>query len=143
MGGIFSGGFFGSGGKDITENNDTQTSSNVLDFTEGDGNSANITSLNVGDIETGIGSEVSFSTTDYGALDAASEIADASISALMQSQNSASNAVSAASGAAIDAVKSIADNTTQDQGAATARTLVVGAVILGLGFAFVMIRKKG
>jgi hypothetical protein len=146
-------GLFGGGNASTQNTTNTRESTvNNVDnrLAEGDGSIGGNVNLNLSELNLTGGSgdsagadgggnlDVNISTTDFGALDAASHIADASIAGISQAQSS----ISSASTSAINAVKSIADNTTRDQGAATSRLLVVGAVVLGLGVAFIMWRKK-
>jgi hypothetical protein len=147
-------GLFGGGNAKTTNTTVTRESTvNNVDnrLSEGDGSIGGNVNLNLSELnlqgggggdtpaDGGGNLDIGITTTDYGALDAASELADKSIAGISQAQS----AVSAASTSAIEAVKGIADNTTRDQGAATSRLLVVGAVVLGLGVAFFMFRKRG
>jgi hypothetical protein len=80
---------------------------------------------------------IDISTTDFGALDAASRIADNSISMLAQAQSS----VTDASSDAIEAVKDIAETATRDEAASTSRMLILVGGAVAIGF-FILLKRR-
>lgn len=143
----------GSSSKTSSTNTTRESTINNVDnrLTEGGGSIGGNVTLNLSELNLkgGEGStlggaggggnlDIGITTTDFGALDAASRIADQSIAGISNAQS----AISAASTSAINAVKSIADNTTRDEGASTTRVLIIGAVVVGVSIVFVMMRKK-
>jgi len=134
------GGFFGSGGKNDSGNttNETQSIVSNLDFQDsGDGANA----LVLGSVAE---SEVTINTSDFGAIDAASDIANQAFefanSANQESQSTLGNAVNTAKSALQSAVE-VAKSATQDEGARTTQLLILSVLGLGIGIAYLR-RKK-
>jgi hypothetical protein len=83
------------------------------------------------------GGDINISTTDFGALDTASQIADSAFSFSSQ----ASSDLTSGLNTAVSAVKGIADNATKDEAARTQQFLILGAVVIAGVYAFVFVKK--
>lgn len=134
----------------------TETNTNNVDSRSVDADEANIggnVSLNFGDIKTsgvglGLGSDggggqgavgdISVSTTDFGALDAATDIAGDAVSELSSAVQSAIGLADSVS----DNASALASEATRDESARTNQMLIVGAVVVGLAFIIAVRRGK-
>ncbi len=139
------GGFFGSGGKSNSGNSETNanTTSNVLDFTDSENAQANISTL--GNIKAD-DSNVNITTTDFGALDAASGIADSAFAfsnAANEQFTSALNSALSTTENAVDSATEVAQSATQDEAARTQQLLILGGVVVAVSVAFIVLRKRG
>lgn len=105
-------------------------------------------SLNFGDIDIdnrrGYGADISpvgdisVTTTDFGALDTASEITDRSFDFSSDVVNTLSSTVNET----VDAVQEIAQSATQDEAARTQQFLILGGVLVSITVLFIYSRRS-
>lgn len=113
---------------------------------EGDASIGGNINVNFSDLKTGNGASVgnggdivaNISTSDFGALDAASDIADDAFEfsnqTLSQAGSTVSGAVSALRQTARDAVD-VAESAARDESARTMQFVVLGVIVVGVAFA--------
>lgn len=126
------GGLFNSSSSSSSTNS-TETDSNV-DNRVVDADFASVGG-NVSLSSDGAVSDVSITTTDFGAIERAAGVAEMSIA----SNADAVAALKAAASGAIDTAKTVAANATRDEGAKTVQIAVIGGVVV---FAIVMLIKR-
>jgi len=135
----------GSKSSTKSENRSRESTVNNVDNRTADGSIGGNVNLNLSELQlkggVGVGDQslnIDISTTDFGALDAASDIADQSISAISMAQSSVNAAVSGA----VDAVKDIAANATQDEGARTTQLVIIAGAVVFVAVIVVAVRKR-
>lgn len=123
---------------------DTTTNNVDNRVAEGDAKIGGNINLNLSDITTSAGSEgagngggvnVGITTSDFGALDTASQISDSAFEFAGSSARQLSESVGASLSTAKDAVSkavNVAQSVAQDEGARTQQILIVGAVVVGV-----------
>jgi len=155
--GLFSGGgFFGSGGKANSGNTTSDTKASSINVDNQDGEIGNSIALG-----TTTDSTLNITTTDFGAIDTAGDIAQASIGLANESMGFAGEAfddltgtlsdtfgvlagtlksglndsLTTARAVASDAV-GVSQSATQDEGARTAQLIVISVGVLGVALLF-------
>lgn len=127
----------GSSSSTSSTNISEETNINTVDNRVGgdDANLAGNITINASDSDAG---NISITTTDLGALDAASEIADRSL----QLSSDAFGAALSSNQQAVDDAIDVAKEASTDEGARTTQLLIIGGVLIFIAGAFILIRGK-
>lgn len=131
-------GLFSSKSSSETTNNTQETNVNNVDNRVTEADEAFVG----GNISVSAGNNLSSLTinqTDFGAIDTAGDIAEASINFANQANTRSNETLKNTVSSAVNAVQSIAGNVTRDEGAKTFQFAIVGGAII----AAILLFKRG